>query len=524
MLKVTNVAVPLRYDDNLLKKRIAEKLKVRVRQIQGVRILKRSIDARRGHPHYIMSFAVDCKCQTIAVQKDVSLYVPQTYQYIKAKSITPPVIIGAGPAGLFAAYVLAQAGLKPIVVERGECVDVRKEQIKAFFCGKQLNEECNVQFGEGGAGAFSDGKLNTGVNDFRMEEILRIFVKFGAPESILIDAKPHIGTDHLISVIVNLRNAIRQLGGQFFFGSKFTDFTLHDGKITSVSISTKKGDFSLPCEALILAIGHSARDTFAHLHKKGMVMQAKNFSVGVRVEHLQAKIDRAQYGDVGSEIGAADYKLWCHLGNGRSAYTFCMCPGGTVLAATSEKNAVVTNGMSHYARDGKNANSALLVSVGEKDFRSDHPLAGIEFQRTWERAAFELAGDYRAPACRLEDFLEKRTSLHFGEVLPTYPIGTVMSDFATCLPAYVTDALREAIPVFETKLKGFASPDAVITGVETRSSSPVRILREERSLQSVRERGIYPAGEGAGYAGGIMSAAADGMKCAEKIVQSYQNF
>ncbi|MDE6614899.1 MAG: hypothetical protein K2K24_05255, partial [Clostridia bacterium] len=411
-----------------------------------------------------------------------------------------PVIIGAGPSGLFAGLTLAKAGLKPIIFERGKCVEERTKSIEKFVSDCVLDVESNVQFGEGGAGTFSDGKLNTGTGSDKINIVLAEFVKHGAPEQIVYDAKPHIGTDKLIGVVRNMREQIIALGGSVYFNSRLADITVKDGRLKSISVQTKdKGLWTVDCDYCILAVGHSARDTFEMLSSK-VLMRAKPFSVGVRIEHLQENINKAQYGDT-LGLPPATYSLATHLDNGRSCYTFCMCPGGYVMPATSEENAVVTNGMSYFSRDGKNANSALLVGVEPSDFGSDNPLAGVEFQRKYERLAYALTGSYKAPCQRYEDLKDGRVTQRLGEVKPTYPIGVEFADLRECLPTYVTDSISQAVSVFDRKLHGFAHPDALLTGVETRSSSPVRIMRDDNGYSSVI--GLMPCGEGAGYAGGI---------------------
>ena len=430
-----------------------------------------------------------------------------------------PVIIGMGPAGLFAGLFLARNGYKPIVLERGDDVETRTAKINEFWNGGMLDTESNVQFGEGGAGTFSDGKLTTLINDRRCHTVLEEFVRAGAPEEILYKNKPHIGTDLLKSVVKNIRQEIIENGGEVRFRAKVTDFVIKDGSVEAVIINDKE---RLNCRVVMLAIGHSARDTFKVLHDRGVKMTQKPFSIGVRIEHPQIIINKSQYGKFANheKLGAADYKLAAHFDNGRSAYTFCMCPGGMVIAAASEENMVVTNGMSYHARDMENANSALLVGVNPEDFESSHPLAGVEFQRKWESLAFVLGGkNYKAPAQKVGDFLKDRPSDAIGDVRPTYNLGVTMTDLRGCLPKYVTDTLKMAIIAFDRKIKGFAYADAIMTGVETRSSSPIRIVRDENFESNIK--GLYPIGEGAGYAGGIMSAAIDGLRAAEEIAKSY---
>jgi len=431
-----------------------------------------------------------------------------------------PVVVGTGPAGLFAALTLARAGARPIVLERGAAVGERIRAVNAFERTGVLDPQSNIQFGEGGAGTFSDGKLTTNTKDPRCRSVLETLVGAGAPEEILWKAKPHIGTDRLTSAVRQLREEIESHGGEVRFKTRLADLLLDaDGRLRAVVTDGQRGREEFAAEALVLATGHSARDTFELLHARGATLLQKGFSIGVRVEHDQRMVDRAQYGSAAGHpaLGAADYKLACHLPSGRGVYTFCMCPGGWVVAAASESGGVVTNGMSRYAREGANANAAYLVSVFPEDFGDAHPLAGVEFQRRWERAAFELGGrDFRAPAQLMGDFLRGEASTGPGSVAPTYARGVTFTDLAACLPQFVSASLREAAPIFDRRMRGFASADALLTGVETRSSSPVRVLRDD-ALQS-NLRGVYPCGEGAGYAGGIMSAAVDGIRCAEALL------
>lgn len=481
-------------------------------KVKRWRIFKKSIDARnKADVHFVYTIDIDTDDSKIVskLTKIDEISFPKITN--RRKSKYRPIIVGAGPAGLFAALILAQNGVKPIVLEQGKTVDERLKDIEEFKSTGKLNVLSNVQFGEGGAGTFSDGKLNTGISSPFCRKVLEEFVNFGAPEQILYLSKPHLGTDNLINIIRNMRNEILRLGGEFYFNEKVTDFEFKENKLKAVICSKR-----IETDTVVLAIGHSSRDTFEKLYNLGFNMEAKAFSVGARVEHKQALINESQYGNQTKlKLPAAEYRLVYH-GKDRSLYTFCMCPGGVVVASSSEENTIVTNGMSYFARDGENANSALLVGVNPEDFEGESPLRGMYFQKQLEEKAFSLGkGGYRAPAQNVVDFLKRKCTTKFGDVEPTYLPGVQMVDLHEVLPKFVTDTMEEGIKYFDTKIKGFAS-SGVLTGVETRSSSPVRILRDD-SLQS-NIRGVYPCGEGAGYAGGIMSAAVDGIKCAIKIL------
>ena len=482
-------------------------------------IRKKSLDARdKNNLRYVY---------TIEFSKEKQQKIERQLERLSQEKCpkSPVLVVGSGPAGLFCAIRLIDHGILPVVIERGAPVEERERTINKFFENRVLDTESNVQFGEGGAGTFSDGKLNTQTHSTFNREVLELFVRFGAPQEILWLAKPHIGSDRLKTVVKNMRTYIEERGGQVRFHTKLRDIVLRNGRMEEAVLVHKNSEGSteerVPVSALVLAVGHSARDTFEMLLRRGIPMRQKEFAVGVRIEHLQSAIGLAQYGKNYTLLPAADYKLVSHASE-RSVFTFCMCPGGYVMPATSEEGGVVTNGMSNYARDGMNANSALIAQVTRADFESDSPLAGIEFQRKLERAAYLAGGStYAAPVQRVEDFLLGRTSEQFGEVQPTYAAGTAFANLGEVLPRALTEALKSGLTDMDRRLKGFASPDALLTGVESRTSSPVRIERNEL-MQSIGAQGLYPCGEGAGYAGGITSSAADGLRVAEAIFQEFQ--
>ena len=525
MIRINNLHIPLDYDDALLRKKLCRELRVDDSAIKSVGIFRRSVDARKkDNIFFLCSLDAELNInENIILKKNKNAVkvTPYRYDVPEWKGGSSPVVVGMGPAGLFAGLILAQSGAKPIILERGRDVETRTADVSRFWLTGELDTRSNVQFGEGGAGTFSDGKLNTGTKDSRRRKVMEEFVLHGAPEEILYNAKPHIGTDKLKITVKNLREEIISLGGKVLFETKLTGFHSADGRITAAVAERDGKEEIIETDSIILAIGHSARDTFEMLYQNSLPMEAKPFSVGARIEHLRESIDRAQYGRFSGNprLGAANYKMNIHTANGRGAYTFCMCPGGKVVNASSETGRLCTNGMSEFARDAENSNAALLVSVTPEDFRSDSPLGGMYYQRTLEEKAFALSGgDYSAPVQRVEDFMSGRITSRFGEVTPSIGPACTMSDLNTILPEEIASSMKQAITEMGRRLRGFDHPDAVLTGVETRSSSPVRIMRSAETLESVALRGLYPCGEGAGYAGGIISAAVDGIKCAEMVI------
>ena len=521
MIRINNIKIYEDISEEKILNLVVEKYKMLKKDIEEWHISKKSIDARKkDNVHYSYSIDISIKNEEKFLKnKDVSLikkFEQPQFQLNLNKSIRP-VIVGAGPSGLFAALTFVKNGYKPIVIEQGQQVDERKKSVDNFINNGVLNTNSNVQFGEGGAGTFSDGKLTSGINSPYCKTVLEEFVSFGAPKQILYLTKPHIGTDNLVNIIKNMRNYIISQGGTFLFNTKFIDLETISNSVSKVIVHNLDTNSieKIDANVVILAIGHSSRDTFKKIYEKGLLLEPKNFSVGVRIEHLQSEINKAQYGTLTKlNLPSADYKLAYHAPSGRSCYTFCMCPGGTVMPSSSEENTIVTNGMSYFARDGKNANSAVLVNVTPEDFENAvNPLSGVDFQKNLEEKAFVLGGsNYFAPVQRFEDFNKNLKSTFIGTVEPSYKPGYSLANLNDIMPKFVSDTLKEGIKYFDTKLHGFSNPDSILTGMETRSSSPVRILRNEDLVSNIN--GIYPCGEGAGYAGGIMSAAVDGIKCA----------
>jgi uncharacterized FAD-dependent dehydrogenase len=533
MLRLTEVKLPLDHSAADIPAAILDRLGIPAEQLLRYEIHRRGYDARKRSAIFLIyTLDVELNDEAAVLKRlrgdpHVAPTPDMAYRFVARAPeglASRPLIVGSGPCGLLAGLVLAQTGFRPIILERGKAVRERSKDTWGLWRKGQLNPESNVQFGEGGAGTFSDGKLYSQIKDpqHHGRKVLEEFVKAGAPEEILYVSKPHIGTFRLVTMVEHMRAEIEALGGEIRFQSRVADLEIVDGQIQAVILAD---GVRIAADHVILALGHSARDTFRMLHERGVTIEAKAFSLGLRIEHPQALIDACRFGKYAGNpiLGAADYKLVYHAGNGRSAYSFCMCPGGTVVAATSEEGRVVTNGMSQYSRNERNANAAIVVGVNPQDFPGDvrsNPLAGMDFQRHWETAAFVAGGgDYRAPAQKVGDFLAGHPSTGPGTVIPSYTPGVNWTDLATCLPDFVIQTIREALPAFDRQIRGFAMSDAVLTGVETRTSSPIRLSRGA-DCQSLNTRGLYPAGEGAGYAGGILSAAVDGIKVAEAVALS----
>lgn len=532
MLRLTEIKLPLDYAPEAIAEAALARLKIPAGDLLSCTVFRRAHDARKkSNIHLVYSLDVEVKNEAAILKrfaKDPHIKPTPDIDYkfvahAPANLTTRPIVIGAGPCGLFAGLILAQMGFKPLILDRGKAVRARTKDTWELWRKSKLHTESNVQFGEGGAGTFSDGKLYSQIKDPRHlgRKVLTEFVKAEAPPEILTEAHPHIGTFRLVKMVENMRRSIEELGGEYRFQAKVTDLEIDSARQIR-GVILENGEH-LAADHVVLAVGHSARDTFQMLYDRGVYVEAKPFSIGVRIEHPQSIIDAARFGSFAGNpiLGAADYKLVHHASNGRGVYSFCMCPGGTVVAATSEENRVVTNGMSQYSRNERNANAGIVVGITPEVDYPGHPLAGIDFQRKWESAAFVAGGSsYAAPAQRVGDFLAGRPSTHLGEVTPSYKPGVTPTDLSACLPDFAIAAMREALPVFGKQIKGFDMEDAVMTGVETRTSSPIRIKRDDKNLQSLNTRGLYPAGEGAGYAGGILSAGVDGIKVAEALALS----
>ena len=522
MIRLQQLRIPVGHTEDALRRAAAAALGIAVEEIRALRVHRQGVDAR--HPrqiYFIYSLDLETTDETAVLsgsRPNVAAVAEAPYAFSPRPTsfARRPVIVGTGPAGLFAGLLLARAGARPLFLERGQPIETRVKDVAGLLSGGILKPESNSQFGEGGAGTFSDGKLNSSISDPRCRWVLEQLVAAGAPPDILTKAKPHVGTDRIRETVKRMRRDIQGMGGEFRFGAKATDLAVTEGRVTGVAVN---GGEVLESDAVVLAVGNAARDTFEMLQRRGVRLEAKPFSIGARVEHPRAWVDRGLYGSFAGhpQLGAADYKMAHHGDQGHGAYTFCMCPGGVVVPGASEEGGVVTNGMSEYARAAPNSNSALMVGVGPADYGRGDPLAGVAFQREWERRAFVLGGGgYKAPVQRVGDFLARRPTTRLGPVAPSYLPGVAPANLWDCLPAFVCEGIVEGLAEFNRRMKGFSHPDALLTGVETRSSSPVRILRDDSFQTNLR--GLFPAGEGAGYAGGIMSSAVDGLRVAEALL------
>lgn len=530
MIRISNISQGLEEDFSSLQEKTAKILKISSQEITHLQIVRQSVDARKKNQiHYSTTVDVilenkikEEKILKNPPSKQITSVQVEEYHFPEVKKRPAnPVIVGLGPSGLFAALFLARAGIPSVILERGDEVDTRSAMVEEFMKTGKLSSRSNIQFGEGGAGTFSDGKLTTGTNDPRKKILMESLVEAGAPADILYSHKPHIGTDVLRDVLKNIRKELISLGCDLRFCHKLVDIQAEGDTISSLTVESLSQQYQLPASHVILATGHSARDTFTMLYERNIPLEGKNFAIGVRIEHFQSQMGMAQYGEDYAKLPPTDYKLACHLPSGRSAFSFCVCPGGEVVGATSEEERVVTNGMSYRSRGGKNINGGLLVGVSPVDFEpfgKNHPLSGMWFQDYWEKVTFQQGGgNYHAPCQRVEDFLKMRPSTSCGEIQPTYGPGVTYGEIDPCLPKEIVDTLRESIPLLGKKVKGFDCPDALLTGIETRSSSPLRMLRDSTYQSTLK--GLFPCGEGAGFAGGIVSAAVDGIKVAEALVQ-----
>ena len=539
MIKI-EICLPVGFKNEDILENCAKKLKISQKNIQNFEIIKLSVDARHKNSiKYQASIALELEGKLEEKYRDLKFELDRSLLIYNKKSLSlSPIIVGFGPSGMFAGLTLARMGLNPIILEQGEKVDKRKQDVEEFWYNRKLNPYSNVQFGEGGAGTFSDGKLNSNVNNIYCKKVLNEFYHFGAPKEILYLSKPHIGSDNLAKIVTSIREEIENLGGKVYFSTKFIDFIVENNQIHEIIAKNVKSNEILKFQTnhLLLCLGHSARDTFEMLNNKNMKISQKPFAMGVRIEQSQKLINITQYGKDDDRLPSADYKLVAHLPSGRSVFTFCMCPGGQVVASSSGDGEIVTNGMSNFARDGENANSALLVNVDPEDYNSSHPLAGIYFQAKFEKLAYELGGgNYCAPAQKVGEFLGRNDSKVISnnckkevsgdevqthkpyKVVPTYMPGIKFTQIEKCLPTFVTQSLREALPIFDAKLKGFASDENILVAIESRSSCPITLVRDESYQSSIK--GIYPIGEGAGYAGGIISSAQDAIKVCESIYE-----